>query len=493
MSCKSAAAITAALALVWGSLSPADAQAFNRDELYINGAPVSSSNALPVSGGSGGSSSVGSVGAAGVNGTTAQSIQGITGGVPVPVAQSGTVSTTDTNMANTYVAGTAASPAGEQQIGGQYEAAPLNMTNGTSGPLQITQAGALEVAELDIPAVNSLNLTSTANVLTLPIANGESTMAMEFVGLTAGVATIAMYGSVDGTNFAQIGFQTSTLGYITSLNADTPLVRVNVAGLKAIQIRITVAGTGSATITSNVTAATNPAVVLAANATTGVPYMTPSSSAGASTVIGNAIGHLGAPADIAVADYNALLEAFTEQTLAGGGTPAMDQYGAAYSDTEGVKPTFQSWGFITPIQGITYSFCGSTKQTRIRDLSLQGIATTAGGVPFYVRLVSTAPTGGTSAGFGAVRNQSTDSYADIAPLSYSVAPTSGSNANLVESGYIGFPLVSSPNAPTDKKWGGIDGTKSIVLTGTSQCIQIEMQAAPPAGAQLSVGLTWTEQ
>jgi hypothetical protein len=64
----------------------ASAQAFNREELYINGAPVSSGNALPVTGGTGGGGSVGSVGAAGVNGTTAQSIQGITGGVPQAVS-----------------------------------------------------------------------------------------------------------------------------------------------------------------------------------------------------------------------------------------------------------------------------------------------------------------------------------------------------------------------------------------------------------------------
>jgi hypothetical protein len=235
-------------------------------------------------------------------------------------------------------------------------------------------------------------------------------------------------------------------------------------------------------------------VTLAGNSTTAAPSVTLVTSTGTAINIASAAGHLGSGASIPSADYGVPLEAFTEQTVAGSGTPGMDQYGAGYVDTEGLKPTFQSWGFITPIQGITYSFCGSaTKQTRIRDLSLQGIATTAGGVPFDVRMVSTAPTGGTSAAIAVSHNQSTDTPVDASPLSYSVAPTTGTNASLIESGYIGFPLVSSPNAPTDKKWGGIDGTKSIVLTGTAQCIQIEMSSAPPAGAQLSVGLTWTEQ
>jgi hypothetical protein len=251
------------------------------------------------------------------------------------------------------------------------------MTNGNAGPLQLTQAGALTVSQEDVPAVNTLSLTSTANNLILPVANGQSTIALEFVGLTAGVATVGLYGSVDGTNFTAIGFQTSTLGFISTLNSDSPLTRVNVAGLKAIQIKVTVAGTGSATITSNATAATNPAVVLAGNTASGVPYINPSNAAGVTTVNNIPAGHLGAE-DIAVADYNALLEAFTEQTAAGAGTPAMDAYGAAYNDQEGLKPTFQSWTTFTPITGINETFCGSTKQTRIRDISLQGYATSAG-------------------------------------------------------------------------------------------------------------------
>jgi hypothetical protein len=402
--------------------------------------------------------------------------------------------TADQNIANSYAAGIATAPIGELQMGGQYEAAPLNMTNGTSGPLQITQAGALEVAELDIPAVNSLNLTSTANVLTLPIANGESTMAMEFVGLTAGAATIAMYGSVDGINFAQIGFQTNILGYGTSLNVDVPLVRVNVSGLKAIQIKVIVAGTGSATITSNVTAATNPAVILAGNTASGVPYMNPTNSNGVTTVNANATGHTGAAVNIAVADYNTLLEAFTEQTVAGGGTPAMDQYGAAYSDTEGVKPTYQSWALITPIAGITYSFCGSaTKQVRVRDISINGDATTAGGMTFALMKTTTAPTGGTSASAGDVANQSTDTPTAVAPLIYSAVPTTGTVAGNIEAAILGFPLISAANPATSLRYGAIDDTKSIVLTGIAQCIELNMAGTVPTGAQMAVGINWTEQ
>jgi hypothetical protein len=401
--------------------------------------------------------------------------------------------TADQNIANSYILGTIVSPAGSVQIGGQYEATPLNMANGTSGPLQLTATGALTVAQEDVQGVQTLSLTSTANVSVFPIANGQATMAMEAIGLTGSGATIGFYGSMDGVNYAAIGIHQNTLAYATTLNANSILFRLDVAGLKFVEVTPTVAGTGSVVLTSNISAANDRAVTLAGNSTTAAPSVTLVTSTGTAINIASAAGHLGSGASIPSADYGVPLEAFTEQTVAGSGTPGMDQYGAGYVDTEGLKPTFQSWGFITPIQGITYSFCGSTKQTRIRDLSLQGIATTAGGVPFDVRLVSTAPTGGTSAAIAVSHNQSTDTPVDASPLSYSVAPTTGTNASLIESGYIGFPLVSSPNAPTDKKWGGIDGTKSIVLTGTAQCIQIEMSSAPPAGAQLSVGLTWTEQ
>jgi hypothetical protein len=401
--------------------------------------------------------------------------------------------TADQNIANSYILGTIVSPAGSVQIGGQYEAAPLNMANGTSGPLQLTAAGALTVAQEDVQLVQTLSLTSTANVSVFPIANGQATMAMEAIGLTGSGATIGFYGSMDGVNYAAIGLHQNSLAYVGTLNANSILFRLDVAGLKYVEVSPTVAGTGSVVLTANISAATDRAVTLAGNSNIAAPNVQIVNSAGYALANNQPTGHLGASTGFPTANYNAPFEGYTEQTVAGSGTPDMDAYGAAYSDTEGLKPTFQSWGFITPIQGITYSFCGSTKQTRIRDLSLQGIATTAGGVPFDVRLVSTAPTGGTSTSQGIGRNQSSDTPVDASPLYYSVAPTTGINANLLESGYIGFPLVSSPNAPTDKKWGGIDGTKSIVLTGTAQCIQIEMSSAPPAGAQLSVGLTWTEQ
>jgi hypothetical protein len=423
------------------------------------------------------------------------------GSLPVTIASNQAAlpvsgSITDSNLANAYIAGTAASPVGDIIIGAQYEAAPISMPNGDSGPLQLTAAGALTVAQEDVQLVQTLSLTSTANVSIFPIANGQATMAMEAIGLTGSGATIGFYGSMDGVNYAAIGLHQNTLAYATTLNANSILFRLDVAGLKYVEVSPTVAGTGSVVLTANISSAFDRAVTLAGNFNGAAPNVQIVNLAGNALANGQSTGHLGPVAGLATANYNAPLEGYTEQTAAGPGTPDMDAYGAAYSDTEGVKPTYQSWSTITPIAGITYSMCGSaTKQVRVRQISLNGFSnTTAGGLQYTIVKTSTAPTTGTSTAATDVQNQSTDAASTIAaPLIWSVAPTSGTTAGFVGNSLIGFPLLSAVTPANIQRYGAIDDTKSVVLTGIAQCLEVNMLGTPPSGAQLVVGVTWTEQ
>lgn len=152
-------------------------------------------NLRVISSGSGGSA--GSVTAAGVNGTVAQAVQGINGGVPLPVVQS------------------------------------------------------------DVTASNSLNLTSTSNVLVLPIAQGQSTLTLGLVGLTGSGATVVfeVLGNNTGTIWSQVAYTNASgsVGSISLAATDISGIRFNVAGYQSFRVRVSTAGTGSVTVNSNIT------------------------------------------------------------------------------------------------------------------------------------------------------------------------------------------------------------------------------------------------
>ena len=96
-------------------------------------------------------------------------------------------------------------------------------------------------------------LGATTNTLVIPVPDGASTMSLNLSGVTGSGATLAVQISADGTNFASVAplFARQGTGQTPSgITADNPNARfLQVAGLRAVRVAVTTAGTGTATAT----------------------------------------------------------------------------------------------------------------------------------------------------------------------------------------------------------------------------------------------------
>jgi hypothetical protein len=207
-----------------------------------NAVPVSSGTCAGGSGGGGGPATVangadtveGTIGDTHSQGTVVGFLKDIwtaltTG--PVPTSDATTHTTLSTIATNTTGAATA-----------------TNQSTANSSLATIaTNSG--KVSNADNRALGgSLGLTSTANAVTVSLNNGEATTSFQIVGLTGSGATLITEASRDGGT--TWGSTTCNASLVSTYTADGG-VRCNTAGFTNIRLRVSIVGTGSATVSYN--------------------------------------------------------------------------------------------------------------------------------------------------------------------------------------------------------------------------------------------------
>lgn len=119
-------------------------------------------------------------------------------------------------------------------------------------------SGNLRAGAPDVPSTGSLALGTLNAVLAVPpLAIGASTVSAVSTGIASSSATVVAEVSADGNTWTIINFLNSS-GSISGSVANIDLANnlIPVGGYKFLRFRVSVAGTGTASITTNTTVAT---------------------------------------------------------------------------------------------------------------------------------------------------------------------------------------------------------------------------------------------
>jgi len=189
----------------------------------------------------------------------------------------------------------------------------------------------------------------------------------------------------------------------------------------------------------------------------------------------------------------------TPPTVASGssGGAQIDPRGNLYVNTEVRIPTYSCSASVTlaatPTDVFTIYGSASTS-VRIRRVEVSGVATTAGGMQVSLIKRSAVNTGGTSGAVTAVSHDSADSAATGTCLSYTANPAGlGTSVGAVRTFNVAMPLIANAVGPIGQIFGPDRGDKTIVLTGTTQGLAVNLNGGTvPAGGALLVSIEWTE-
>lgn len=148
----------------------------------------------------------------------------------------------------------------------------------------------------------------------------------------------------------------------------------------------------------------------------------------------------------------------------------------------------------TPTDMVTITG-SATKTVRVLRVELSTTQTTAGINTFFLVKRSTANSAGTSASATVIPHDSTNAAGTATVLSYTVNPTLGNTIGNIRASKLLTP------APASVQFGiyqwdfdGRTGGQGIVLTGTSQVLALNFNAAAlPAGLNVNCTITWTEE
>lgn len=124
---------------------------------------------------------------------------------------------------------------------------PLGGTGGGSGGAS-TVAGS---QEQDIRSAGTVSAATLNATYTVPL-NGQGTVGFAFSGLTASGATLAYEQSIDGTTWTGMNEVNAGTGAFSPTRTTDGQVRLSASGRTGIRVRVSVAGTGTITVASNV-------------------------------------------------------------------------------------------------------------------------------------------------------------------------------------------------------------------------------------------------
>lgn len=182
-------------------------------------------------------------------------------------------------------------------------------------------------------------------------------------------------------------------------------------------------------------------------------------------------------ANTAIATFCSYLTTTAEGVSSNLIAPQCNQYGGTFVDPESVKPTFVSSFTLTPPTGagaVFAQYCGPTSGAlRVRYISIQPLATTAGSDFISVLKTSTAASGGTGAAQTQTTMDTSNTITNTAVLTaYTVAPTAGTLVGAISAETLAAPVVANATPPLTFNFGPPSDTQSVVLRGAAQCVSL---------------------
>lgn len=209
-----------------------------------------------------------------------------------------------------------------------------------------------------------------------------------------------------------------------------------------------------------------------------------------------------------------LIVSFIALLLAMGSSGALAQYnttggygsgrvdpttGAAYENSEGLKPTYS---YVindytpTTIATAMLSLCGSaTKTVRVLYVFVMGDATASAIYDVYLYKRTTLNTGGTATAPVSVVHDSNDAVATATLSLYSANPSALGAGALVRAGHLLLTNTTIPINFLSQQWQfGKQLDKAVVLRGVSQCLEFSGNGnAVPGGTSLYLIVSWSEE
>jgi hypothetical protein len=188
------------------------------------------------------------------------------------------------------------------------------------------------------------------------------------------------------------------------------------------------------------------------------------------------------------------------QTTGGYGSAVLDQRGAAFVNTDGLKATYSYNAIdVTPVATATdvLVITGSaTKTVRISQVCAGGTATAASIYDLYLYKRTTADTGGTSTAPVPAQHDSNDPAATATIALYTANPSAlGTSGTPIRAGHFTLINATTPSAGQNFScWIFGEGEEKVVLRGTSQQLAINHAGgAVPAGANLYYMIEFQEE
>jgi len=133
----------------------------------------------------------------------------------------------------------------------------------------------------------------------------------------------------------------------------------------------------------------------------------------------------------------------------------------------------------------------ATSDAFITRIIITGLQTTAGIVEIFLVRRSTANTLGTRVPATAVVMDSVDAAASCVPGGYSANPTTGTLVGNIRREYV-FVGQSTSNSVGRIEWNFGDKCKPVIISGTTQCLAINLGGVTLTGATLNVQIDWYE-
>ena len=148
-----------------------------------------------------------------------------------------------------------------------------------------------------------------------------------------------------------------------------------------------------------------------------------------------------------------------------------------------------------------FTLTGSaTKTIKIKRIRISGTRGTHTWTDILLIKRSTANTGGTSTTPAIVSHDSLDAAATAVARAYTANPSAlGTLVGNVRAGNLSMPLIAPSNAQSNGpghvlEWVfGDNGSKPLILRGTTQVAAINLNGATVAGSAFNISIEWTEE
>lgn len=175
-----------------------------------------------------------------------------------------------------------------------------------------------------------------------------------------------------------------------------------------------------------------------------------------------------------------------------------DTAGSHQVNTEGKKATYSTGNVgLVPAAAATDIAClsgSASKTVRVTRIQLAGIATAASAVDIILFKRSTANSGGTSAVFTLVPNDSTSSASTASGLQYTANPSTGAIVGVVRAQKMTLTTVAGAIPIVPVIWDfTTNNSQGMVLRGTAQSLCLNWNGQTTTGNSIDYDWQWTEE